>query len=249
MGLTIWQVQGNITAIAWTVQVSFGFSTLGSEILGLKLSLKLQQSCDRPYVLVVPVQGVPAALDGHHPLLSGVLDARPPGLPRRQPARGPPSAGERTQSHDAYGVSFKSIVGSCITRADASLLVLQNVLPMLPTQELVQRLYPYHSMLGREGRTALEGVLGVSMQAHTPMYCTIVTLTILYVLTYAPLQRFELLDGRSRAASRAVVAVVPATEGRADVTLRIADEEVTFQVCAWERFDSNLSHHRHRSPC
>ncbi|KAG7255151.1 hypothetical protein CRUP_037223, partial [Coryphaenoides rupestris] len=85
-----------------------------------------------------------------------------------------------------------------------SALQVLNVLPMLPTQELVQRLYPYHSMLGREGRTALEGVLS----------------------------RFELLDGRSQSASRAVVAVVPATEGRADVTLRIADEEVTFQVPA-----------------
>uniref|UniRef100_A0A8D0D499 von Willebrand factor A domain-containing protein 8 n=1 Tax=Sander lucioperca TaxID=283035 RepID=A0A8D0D499_SANLU len=34
-----------------------------------------------------------------------------------------------------------------------------NTLPMLSSQQLVQRLYPYNSILGKDGRTAVEGVL------------------------------------------------------------------------------------------
>ncbi|CAL8321307.1 unnamed protein product [Merluccius merluccius] len=79
-----------------------------------------------------------------------------------------------------------------------------NVFPMLASQQLVQRLYPYHSMLGREGHTAVEGVLS----------------------------RFELLDGRRQAAPRAVVHIVPATKGQAEVTLKMTDKEVTVQVPA-----------------
>lgn len=40
--------------------------------------------------------------------------------------------------------------------------LLQNLFPMLSAQQLVQRLYPYEVMLGKEGRTAVEGVLSVS---------------------------------------------------------------------------------------
>ncbi|KAM4608925.1 von Willebrand factor A domain-containing protein 8 isoform 1-T1 [Polymixia lowei] len=85
-------------------------------------------------------------------------------------------------------------------------LQLLNVFPMLSSQQLVQRLYPYHSMLGREGRTAVEGVLS----------------------------RFELLDGHRQPAPGAVMRVAPARdqEGRADVTLHIGDKDVTFQVPA-----------------
>ncbi|XP_071782446.1 von Willebrand factor A domain-containing protein 8 [Centroberyx gerrardi] len=81
-----------------------------------------------------------------------------------------------------------------------------NVFPMLSSQQLVQRLYPYHSILGKEGRTAVEGVLS----------------------------RFELLDGRRQPAPGAVVSVSLARdlEGHADVTLRVADQDVTFQVPA-----------------
>ncbi|CAL8266675.1 unnamed protein product [Lota lota] len=85
-----------------------------------------------------------------------------------------------------------------------SALQVLNVLPMLASQEMVQRLYPYHSMLGKEGHTAVEGVLS----------------------------RFELLDGPGQLAPSAVASVIPATDGQADVTLRIADKEVTFQVPA-----------------
>ncbi len=42
------------------------------------------------------------------------------------------------------------------------LYLLQNLFPMLSAQQLVQRLYPYDVMLGKEGRTAVEGVLSVS---------------------------------------------------------------------------------------
>ncbi|KAJ3592119.1 hypothetical protein NHX12_007248, partial [Muraenolepis orangiensis] len=84
------------------------------------------------------------------------------------------------------------------------ILQVLNVFPMLASQQLVQRLYPYHSMLGKEGHTAVEGVLS----------------------------RFELLDGRGKASPSTVVRVVPSTEGQALVTLSIADKEVNCQVPA-----------------
>ncbi|KAG7233757.1 hypothetical protein INR49_006616 [Caranx melampygus] len=81
-----------------------------------------------------------------------------------------------------------------------------NSFPMLSSQHLVQRLYPYHSILGKDGRSAVEGVLS----------------------------RFELLDGRRQSAPATIASVSKATdlEGRADVTLRVADKVVTFQVPA-----------------
>lgn len=42
-------------------------------------------------------------------------------------------------------------------------LLSQNSFPMLSSQQLVQRLYPYSSIMGKEGRTAVEGVLSVSL--------------------------------------------------------------------------------------
>uniref|UniRef100_A0A673VXU8 von Willebrand factor A domain containing 8 n=1 Tax=Salmo trutta TaxID=8032 RepID=A0A673VXU8_SALTR len=83
--------------------------------------------------------------------------------------------------------------------------------PMLSSQQLVQRLYPYQAMLGKEGRTAVEGVLS----------------------------RFELLDACQQPASSAVLKVVPASTeqpgqagAQADVTVRITDKDITFQVPA-----------------
>lgn len=43
-----------------------------------------------------------------------------------------------------------------------SALAVLNLFPMLSAQQLVQRLYPYDVMLGKEGRTAVEGLLNVS---------------------------------------------------------------------------------------
>ncbi|XP_071340245.1 von Willebrand factor A domain-containing protein 8 [Trachinotus anak] len=81
-----------------------------------------------------------------------------------------------------------------------------NAFPMLSSQQLVQRLYPYNSILGKDGRSAVEGVLS----------------------------RFELLDGRRQPAPTAITSVSMTTdlEGHADVTLRVADKDVTFQVPA-----------------
>lgn len=45
-------------------------------------------------------------------------------------------------------------------------VLLQNALPMLSSQQLVQRLYPYNSILGKDGRTAVEGVLSVSQDVN-----------------------------------------------------------------------------------
>uniref|UniRef100_A0A8C4IV27 von Willebrand factor A domain-containing protein 8 n=1 Tax=Dicentrarchus labrax TaxID=13489 RepID=A0A8C4IV27_DICLA len=81
-----------------------------------------------------------------------------------------------------------------------------NSFPMLSSQQLVHRLYPYNSILGKDGRTAVEGVLS----------------------------RFELLDGRRQPAPSAIsrLSATRGLEGHADVTLRIADKDVTFQVPA-----------------
>uniref|UniRef100_A0A673VZ78 von Willebrand factor A domain containing 8 n=1 Tax=Salmo trutta TaxID=8032 RepID=A0A673VZ78_SALTR len=62
--------------------------------------------------------------------------------------------------------------------------------PMLSSQQLVQRLYPYQAMLGKEGRTAVEGVL--SVRTHTDRHAG----------------------------------------AQADVTVRITDKDITFQVPA-----------------
>lgn len=40
--------------------------------------------------------------------------------------------------------------------------LLQNFFPMMSSQQLIQRLYPYKSILGKDGHTAVEGVLNVS---------------------------------------------------------------------------------------
>ncbi|TNN79075.1 von Willebrand factor A domain-containing protein 8 [Liparis tanakae] len=79
-----------------------------------------------------------------------------------------------------------------------------NAFPMLSSQQLVQRLYPYNSILGKDGRTAVEGVLG----------------------------KFELLDGLRRPAPSAILSVsrTKDLEGHADVSLRVADKEIAFQV-------------------
>uniref|UniRef100_A0AAQ5Y816 von Willebrand factor A domain-containing protein 8 n=1 Tax=Amphiprion ocellaris TaxID=80972 RepID=A0AAQ5Y816_AMPOC len=79
-----------------------------------------------------------------------------------------------------------------------------NAFPMLSSQQLVQRLYPYHSILGKDGRNAVEGVLS----------------------------RFELLDGRRQPAPSAIlnVSLAKDLEGHADITLRVADKDVTCQV-------------------
>uniref|UniRef100_A0A668AXY8 von Willebrand factor A domain-containing protein 8 n=1 Tax=Myripristis murdjan TaxID=586833 RepID=A0A668AXY8_9TELE len=60
-------------------------------------------------------------------------------------------------------------------------LQILNVFPMLSSQQLVQRLYPYNSILGKEGRTAVEGVLS----------------------------RFELLDGRHQPMLIALLCLYP----------------------------------------
>uniref|UniRef100_A0AAR2JZS7 von Willebrand factor A domain-containing protein 8 n=1 Tax=Pygocentrus nattereri TaxID=42514 RepID=A0AAR2JZS7_PYGNA len=85
-----------------------------------------------------------------------------------------------------------------------------DLFPMLSAQQLIQRLYPYEAMLGKEGRNAVEGVLS----------------------------RFELLDGKRQSSPRAVVHVEPGHDtntGQATVTLNIADKNITFQVPAGAR--------------
>uniref|UniRef100_A0A8C2PQA6 von Willebrand factor A domain-containing protein 8 n=1 Tax=Cyprinus carpio TaxID=7962 RepID=A0A8C2PQA6_CYPCA len=91
----------------------------------------------------------------------------------------------------------------------AALAVL-NLFPMLSAQQLVQRLYPYEVMLGKEGRTAVEGVL----------------------------RRFELSDGSTKPSLTAVVSVESVNgdpAGQAAVTLNITNQNITFQVPAGTR--------------
>lgn len=82
-----------------------------------------------------------------------------------------------------------------------------DLFPMLSTQQLLQRLYPYEAMLGKEGRNAVEGVL----------------------------TRFELMDGKKLPSPRAVVHVEPGHTGEASVTLSIAEKITSFQVPAGSR--------------
>ncbi|XP_077584586.1 von Willebrand factor A domain-containing protein 8 [Stigmatopora nigra] len=81
-----------------------------------------------------------------------------------------------------------------------------NVFPTMSSQRLVQRLYPYQSMLGEDGRSSVESVLS----------------------------KFELLDSGGETSASAVVGVsrTNGVEGFADVTLRVADKDVIFQVPA-----------------
>ncbi|KAM6986427.1 von Willebrand factor A domain-containing protein 8 [Aplochiton taeniatus] len=125
---------------------------------------------------------------------------------------GPNVAAERVSQLLSFATTMCSQESANLSLPDfpvdnlPSVLRVLDTFPMLSSHQLVQRLYPYRSMLGKEGRTAVEGVLG----------------------------RFELMDGRSPAAPSAVLRVEPAgdQEGRADVTLRVADRDVTFQVPA-----------------
>ncbi|KAI5107140.1 von Willebrand factor A domain-containing protein 8, partial [Silurus meridionalis] len=88
-----------------------------------------------------------------------------------------------------------------------SAIKMLDLFPMLSAQQLVQRLYPYETMLGKEGRNAVEGVLN----------------------------RFELMDGKNQPSTHAVVHVEPGHKGEASVTLSIADKIVSFQVPAGSR--------------
>ncbi|XP_061081457.1 von Willebrand factor A domain-containing protein 8 [Conger conger] len=91
----------------------------------------------------------------------------------------------------------------------AALRVL-DLFPMRSSQQLLQTLYPYEAMLGKEGRTAVENTL----------------------------KRFELLDSGRRPSAVAVAKVeaVPGDRpGRAAVTVRVDDEDVTFEVPAGTR--------------
>uniref|UniRef100_A0AAV2K2C1 von Willebrand factor A domain-containing protein 8 n=1 Tax=Knipowitschia caucasica TaxID=637954 RepID=A0AAV2K2C1_KNICA len=85
-----------------------------------------------------------------------------------------------------------------------SALEMLNVFPMLSSQQFVQRLYPYKSILGKEGCTAVENVLS----------------------------RFELLDGRRQQAPTHVLNVSPVnnSKGHAVVSLDVAGKEVTIEV-------------------
>ncbi len=49
------------------------------------------------------------------------------------------------------------------------LVLLQNAFPMLSSKQLIHRLYPYNNILGKEGCTAVEGVLSVSQDAKPPV--------------------------------------------------------------------------------
>ncbi|TRY92386.1 hypothetical protein DNTS_024700 [Danionella cerebrum] len=89
-----------------------------------------------------------------------------------------------------------------------SALTVLNLFPMLSSQQLIQRLYPYQGMLGMEGRTAVEGVLS----------------------------RFDLADGRVKRSPAAVVSVEPgARADQASVTLNIDNRNISFQVPAGNR--------------
>ncbi|KAF7215165.1 transcript variant X1 [Nothobranchius furzeri] len=77
-----------------------------------------------------------------------------------------------------------------------------DMFPMLSSQQLLHRLYPYRSIVGKDGCAAVEGLLS----------------------------RFELLDGQQKSAVSTVVDVSRTEEDLADVTLRVGVKDITFQV-------------------
>ncbi|XP_056145237.1 von Willebrand factor A domain-containing protein 8 isoform X2 [Lampris incognitus] len=125
-------------------------------------------------------------------------------------AAGPNVAAERVSQVLSLATTLCSQESSTLGLPDfpvdnlPSALQMLNVFPMLSSQQLIQRLYPYKSILGKEGRTAVEGVLS----------------------------RFELLDVRHQPCPSAILSVALARdqEGHADVMLRLADKDVSFQV-------------------
>uniref|UniRef100_A0A3Q3G2X8 von Willebrand factor A domain-containing protein 8 n=1 Tax=Labrus bergylta TaxID=56723 RepID=A0A3Q3G2X8_9LABR len=125
---------------------------------------------------------------------------------------GPNIAAERVSQLLSLATTLCSLESSSLGLPDFPVdnlipaLHVLNSFPMLSSQQLVNRLYPYSSILGKEGRTAVEGVLS----------------------------RFELLDGHRQAAASAILSVSKTTdvEGHADVTLRMSDKDITFQVPA-----------------
>ncbi|XP_031417095.1 von Willebrand factor A domain-containing protein 8 isoform X2 [Clupea harengus] len=86
----------------------------------------------------------------------------------------------------------------------ASAVKVLNLFPMLTPQQLIRRLYPYHVILGKEGRTAVEGLL----------------------------HRFELVESRESQVSEVVSVESVSTETTAQVavTIRTAADNITFQV-------------------
>nr|XP_015219376.1 PREDICTED: von Willebrand factor A domain-containing protein 8 isoform X1 [Lepisosteus oculatus] len=82
--------------------------------------------------------------------------------------------------------------------------------PALSSHQLIQRLYPYESIMGKEGKTAVEDTL----------------------------KRFELLDSRKYAFPTRVIKVEETNSDQlrqASVTVQIAEKEITFQVPAGTR--------------
>lgn len=109
-------------------------------------------------------QGVPAAVSSHHAVLAGIVRPRPSRLPCGQPAPCAPCVGENKSPSNPPDGPF-------LEREKRPLLfyvLLQNAFPMLSSQQLVQRLYPYNSILGKDGRAAVEGVLSVSPDVLSP---------------------------------------------------------------------------------
>lgn len=53
------------------------------------------------------------------------------------------------------------------------LVLLQNTFPMMSSQQLIHRLYPYRSILGKEGHTAVENVLSVGRDVNSSKYRTL----------------------------------------------------------------------------
>ncbi|KAF2975194.1 hypothetical protein EK904_003202 [Melospiza melodia maxima] len=100
-----------------------------------------------------------------------------------------PPLRSRFQARDVYHLPFK------------------DSFPMMSVQHVIDRLYPYHLFLGKEGRTAVKDML----------------------------KRFELQDSEKHLFPRKITRVESVHGNKpfkADVTVQIGEKEVTFQVPA-----------------
>ncbi|MGH0118030.1 UNVERIFIED_CONTAM: hypothetical protein FKN15_047035 [Acipenser sinensis] len=131
-------------------------------------------------------------------------------------AAGPNVPAERVSQLLSFGTTLCSQESSNLGLPDfpvdslpAAVHILE-AFPMLSSQQILQRLYPYDMLLAKEGRTAVEDALS----------------------------RFELLDSGKHYFPRGIIKVEEkdgSQTPQAAVTVQIASKEVTFQVPAGTR--------------
>ncbi|MGH0128533.1 UNVERIFIED_CONTAM: hypothetical protein FKN15_018942 [Acipenser sinensis] len=165
-------------------------------------------------------------------------------------AAGPNVPAERVSQLLSFGTTLCSQESSNLGLPDfpvdslpAAVHILE-AFPMLSSQQLLQRLYPYDMLLAKEGRTAVEDALSRfelldSGKRHFPRgIIKVEEKDGSQTPQAAVTKRFELLDSGKRHFPRGIIKVEEkdgSQTPQAAVTVQIASKEVTFQVPAGTR--------------